>query len=161
MAGAYSAGLAFRSAEEFSPPVDGFLALLTVWVPAAVGWLVVHRTGRRRLEIILAAGALSCQAAGETYYVWKSATGEDVPLPSAADVGYTGFYVFGLATLAVVIRRRLPDMTWPVVLDSAVGALGASAMLAAVLDPILNTVLDGPRSLAMAGRGPEVEVCTG
>lgn len=150
VAGAYSAGLAFRSAEEFSPLVDGLLALLTVWAPAAVGWLVVHRTGRRRLEIILAAGALSCQAAGETYYVLKSATGEDVPLPSAADVGYTGFYVFMLATLAVVIRGRVPDMTWPVVLDSAVGALGASAMLAVVLDPILNTVLDGPRSLAMA-----------
>lgn len=150
VAAAYSAGLAFRSAEDFSPLVDGFLALLTVWVPAAVGWLMVHRTKRRRLEIILAAGAMSCQAAGDTYYVLKSAAGEDVPLPSPADAGYTGFYVLMLAALAVVIRRRLPDMTWPVVLDSAVGALGASAILAVVLDPILNTVLDGPRSLAMA-----------
>ena len=150
VAAAYSAGLAFRTGGDFSPLVDGFLDLLTVWVPAAVGWLIVHRTRRRRPEIILAAGALSFQAAGETYYVLKSAAGEDVPLPSPADIGYTGFYVLMLATLAVVIRRRLPDMTWAVVLDSAVGALGASAILAVVLDPILNTVLDGPRSLAMA-----------
>ncbi|MET4094154.1 EAL domain-containing protein [Arthrobacter sp. UYCu712] len=150
VAGAYSAGLAFRQDEDFSPLVDGFLDLLTVWLPAAVGWLIVHRTKRRRPEIFLAAAALTCQAAGETYYVYKSAAGEDVPLPSPADVGYTGFYVFMLATLAVVIRRRLPDMTWPVVLDSAVGALGASAILGILLEPILNSVLDGPRSLAMA-----------
>jgi diguanylate cyclase (GGDEF)-like protein len=150
VAAAYSAGLTFRAGQEFSPLVDGFLALLTVWVPAAAGWLVVHRAARRRQEIVLAAAAMTCQAAGDTYYVWKTAAGEDVPLPSPADVGYLGFYVFMLATLAVVIRRRLPDMTWPVVLDSAIGALGASAILAVVLDPILNTVLDGPRSLAMA-----------
>ncbi|MGY4543322.1 diguanylate cyclase (GGDEF)-like protein [Arthrobacter sp. UYNi723] len=150
VAGVYSVGLALRPGEDFSPFVDGFLALLTVWVPAAVGWLVVHRTNRRRLEMILAAGAISCTAAGDTYYVLMSAGGADVPLPSPADVGYTGFYVFMLATLAVVIRRRLPDMTWPVVLDAVVGALGASAVLAVVLDPILSAVLDGPRSLAMA-----------
>ncbi|MGO4804639.1 putative bifunctional diguanylate cyclase/phosphodiesterase [Arthrobacter sp. 2MCAF15] len=150
VAAAYSAGLAFRSSGDFSPLVDGFLDLLTVWVPAVVGWLMVHRTRRRRPEIILAAGALSFQAAGETYYVVKSAAGEDVPLPSPADVGYLGFYLLMLATLAVVIRRRLPDMTWAVVLDSAVGALGAAAMLAVVLDPILSSVLDGPHSVAMA-----------
>lgn len=146
----YSAGLAFRPDEDFSPLVDGFLALLTVWLPAAVGWLVVHRGKHRRPEIILAAAALTCNAAGDTYYVLMSAAGEDVPLPSPADVGYLGFYVLMLATLAMVIRRRLPDMTWAVVLDSVVGALGASAVLAVILDPILNTVLDGPRSLAMA-----------
>jgi diguanylate cyclase (GGDEF)-like protein len=150
VAAAYSAGLAFRPDGGFSPLVDGFLYLLTVWVPAVVGWLIVHRTKRTRPEIILAAGAMSFEAAGETYYVLKSAAGEDVPLPSPADVGYLGFYVLMLATLAVVIRRRLPDMTWVVVLDSAVGALGSSAVLAVVLDPILNTVLDGPRSLAVA-----------
>lgn len=149
-AGAYSAGLAFRPVGDFSPLVDGCLALLSVWVPAAVGWLVVRRSKRRRLEIVLAAGAMSCQAAGDTYYVFKSAAGEDVPLPSPADAGYTGFYVFMLATLLVVIRRRLPEMTWPVILDAVVGALGASAILAVVLDPILNAVLGGPRSLAMA-----------
>lgn len=146
----YSAGLAFRPDEDFSPLVDGFLALLTVWLPAAVGWLVVHRGKHRRPEIILAAAALTCNAAGDTYYVLMSSAGEDVPLPSPADVGYLGFYVLMLATLAMIIRRRLPDMTWAVVLDSVVGALGASAVLAVILDPILNTVLDGPRSLAMA-----------
>lgn len=150
VAGSYSVGLAFHPAEEFSPLVDGFLALLAVWVPAAVGWLMVRRTKRRRLELIFAAGAMSCQAAGDTYYVLESAAGEHIPLPSPADVGYMGFYVLMLAALAVVIRRRLPDMTWAVVLDSTVGALGASAVLAVVLDPILNSVLDGPRSLAMA-----------
>jgi diguanylate cyclase (GGDEF)-like protein len=146
----YSAALVFRPDEDFSPLVDGFLALLTVWLPAAVGWLVVHRGKHRRPEIILGAAALTCNAAGDTYYVLMSAAGDDVPLPSPADVGYLGFYVLMLATLAVVIRRRLPDMTWAVVLDSMVGALGASAVLAVILDPILNTVLDGPRSLAMA-----------
>ena len=150
VAAAYSAGLAFRPDGDFNPLVDGFLDLLTVCVPAVVGWLIVHRTKLKRPEIILAAAAMSFQAAGETYYVLKSATGEDVPLPSPADVGYLGFYMLMLATLAVVIRRRLPDMTWAVVLDSAVGALGASAVLGVVLGPILNTVLDGSRSLAMA-----------
>ncbi|MEC5181906.1 hypothetical protein [Arthrobacter sp. CG_A4] len=150
VAGAYAAGVIFRDSEDFSPLVDGVLGLLTMWLPAAVGWLIVYRTKGRRPDIMLSVGALSFHAAGDAYYVLQSAAGEDVPLPSPADVGYIGFYLLMLAALASIVRDRLREMTWPVLLDSALGALGAAAVLAVVLDPILNSALDGPRSLAAA-----------
>lgn len=147
---AYAAGVTFRVSEGFSPLVDGFIGLLTGWLPAAVAWLMVARMKSRRPEILLTAAALSSQAAGDTYFVLQSAAGVDVPLPSPADVGYVGFYLLMLAVLAVIVRNRLREMTWPVVLDSAVGALGAAAVLAVVLNPILTTALDDTRSLTVA-----------
>ena len=150
VAATYSAGVLFRGSDDFSPVTDGLLGLLTVWLPATVGWLVVSRMRFRRLDIVLSAGALSCLAAGDTYFVLQTAAGVDVPLPSPADIGYVGFYLLMLAALAVVVRDRLREMTWPVVLDSVVGVLGGSAVLAVVLAPILNAALDLPRSLAAA-----------
>ncbi|MCU1562451.1 MAG: GGDEF-domain containing protein, partial [Arthrobacter sp.] len=150
MAGLYLAGLAFRSNMAFSPLVDGLLALLSVWFPAAVGWLIAFRTRFRRTDILFAAAAVTCQAAGTTYWVLKSATGEHVPLPSPADIGYLGFLVLMLAALAVVVRRRLNEMAWPVLLDVAVGTLGAAAVLTVMLEPILHSALDGPLTAATA-----------
>ncbi|MEC5191482.1 diguanylate cyclase (GGDEF)-like protein [Arthrobacter sp. MP_M7] len=150
VAGAYAAGVTFRISADFDFFVDGFLALLVVWLPAAVGWWTVGWLKGRQTEILLSAGALSCQAAGDTYYVLQAAAGENVPLPSPADIGYLGFYVLMLAALAVIVRDRSRDMTWPVILDSAVGALGAAAVLTVVLSPVLNSALDGTATWTVA-----------
>ncbi|MEN3343645.1 MAG: diguanylate cyclase, partial [Arthrobacter sp.] len=150
VAGIYLAGLTFRGNAAFSPLVDGLLALLSVWFPTAVGWLIAYRTQFRRADILFASAAVTCQAAGTTYWVLKSATGEHVPLPSPADIGYLGFLVLMLAALAVVVRRRLNEMAWPVLLDVAVGTLGAAAVLTVMLEPILHSALNAPLTAATA-----------
>lgn len=148
VAAAYAAGVMFRDGEDFSLFVDGVLGLLAVVLPAAVGWLMVYRLKGRRPEIVLAAAALSCHAAGDTYYVAVSAAGGNVPLPSLADVGYVGFYLLMLTALAVTVRRQLGDMAGVVVLDSVVGGLGSAAFLTVALEPVLNSAFGGPHSAA-------------
>ena len=152
VAGIYLAGLTFRGNAAFSPLVDGVLALLSVWFPTAVGWLIAYRTQFRRADILFASAAVTCQAAGTTYWMLKSAAGEHVPLPSPADIGYLGFLVLMLAALAVVVRRRLNETAWPVLLDVAVGSLGAAAVLTVMLEPILQSALNGPQTVATSIR---------
>jgi diguanylate cyclase (GGDEF)-like protein len=144
---AYFIGVVSRTSDEFSPLIDGFLGLASMCVPTAVTCYAAIRT-RGRPDLVLAAGAVSCWAAGTTYYVLWTAQGEDVPLPSPADIGYSGFYVLMLAALVLIVRDRLRDMTWPVILDSIIGAFGAAAVLAVVLGPLLHTTLEGPRTVA-------------
>lgn len=146
----YAVGVLCRDSDAFSPLVDGFLSLLTVWLPAVVCWLVVGRARSRRPDIALVAAAVSCQAAGDTYYAVQSAGGGNVPLPSPADIGYVGFYILMLAALLVVVRGRLRDMTWPVVLDSVVGGLGAAAALTVVMGPVFGSAFGGSHSVAAA-----------
>src|SRR5665648_150776 len=73
---AYMAGLLLRGAGWgpvvdgwLRPVVDNWLELLTDWVPSAVCWLAVSRVGFRRWEVPLVAAAVTCFAAGDTYYV--------------------------------------------------------------------------------------------
>ncbi|MCU1511456.1 MAG: GGDEF-domain containing protein, partial [Arthrobacter sp.] len=101
---AYAAGVTFRDSEDFSLFVDGVLGLLSVLLPAAVSLLMVYRLKGQRPEIVLAAAALSCQAAGDAYYVVVSAAGVNVPMPSPADIGYVGFYLLMLAAMVVTVR---------------------------------------------------------
>ncbi|WP_189636261.1 putative bifunctional diguanylate cyclase/phosphodiesterase [Arthrobacter sp. NamB2] len=151
---AYTAAVVLKPSEEFHPLVDGALGLVAMWVPAAMSWLAVYRAESRRPDILLAACAVSCWAAGTTYYVLHAAAGEDVPLPSPADFGYSGFYLLMLAALAFVVRDRLRAMTWSVILDSVIGALGAAAVLCVVLDPLLTSTMGGPWTpTALLGTG--------
>jgi diguanylate cyclase (GGDEF)-like protein len=154
---AYVAALALRSvgwgpASEgwFSTVVDGWLGMLTVWAPAAVCWLAVHRVGRRRPEVLLAAGAVTSFAVGDTYYLLMTIGGGSVPFPSPADVGYLLVYPLLLAAVTVTVSGRARGLAPSVWLDCAVGSLGAAAVLAVVLEPVLDSATASPMSLATA-----------
>ncbi|WP_400159766.1 putative bifunctional diguanylate cyclase/phosphodiesterase [Arthrobacter sp. BPSS-3] len=146
----FSAGVFLRESDAFSPLVDGFLSQLTEWLPAAVCWFMALRRRGRGPELALVAGALSCQAAGDTYYMVLSATGQVVPVPSPADIGYIGFYILFLAALWSIVRRRLASMAWPVVLDGIVGGLGAAAVLAVLMDPVMAEIMSSGQRSATA-----------
>jgi len=128
--------------------VDGWLGLLTAWAPAVLCWLAAYRVGLRRPEVLLAAAALTSFAAGDTYYLLMTAGGGSLPFPSLADIGYLLVYPLLLAALAVTIRHHTRGLSPWVWLDCAVGSLGASAVLAVVLDPILTPAAAGTWSLA-------------
>jgi diguanylate cyclase (GGDEF)-like protein len=123
----------------FGTFVDGWLGLLTVWAPAAVCWLAAYRVGFRRPEVLLAAAAVTSYAAGDTYFVLMTVDGGSLPFPSPADVGYLLVYPLLLAALAVTVRRHVRGLAASVWLDCAVGSLGAGAVLAVVLGPVLDS----------------------
>ena len=144
---ACAAGLALRGVQ-VSPVVTAALGMSSIWVPSAVCWLAVSRVGFRRPEVLLAAAAVTSWAAGSTYYVGLQTTTGPVPFPSFADVGSSLFYILIVAALVVAVRRQARGVASSVWWDAAVGSLGAAAVLAVVLRPVLDPALAGPPSLA-------------
>ena len=132
--------------------VNVWLGLLTEWVPVAVIWVAVYRTGFRRLDVLFVGAAVTSWVFADTYYVLAMNNGANLSFPSLADVGYLLFYPLMLAALVVRVRRQTEKLAgpvvWPVVLDTVVGLLGAAAVLTAILSPVFNDALAGPTSLA-------------
>ncbi|MEC5186189.1 diguanylate cyclase (GGDEF)-like protein [Cryobacterium sp. MP_3.1] len=144
---AYAVVLLLRG-EGANPLMDRVIGELTQWVPAAIFWLAVVRTGFRRLDVLLATLAVTCNSVADTYYVaTMDATGR-VLFPSPADIGYLLFYVLMIAALIALIRSQMRGLAWSVLLDSIVGALGSAAILAALLGPVLNSAMNESAALA-------------
>ncbi|HEY3339421.1 MAG TPA: EAL domain-containing protein [Propionicimonas sp.] len=141
----------------FGSFADDWLGLLTVWAPAAVCWLAASSARLRRPDVLLAAAAVTAYAAGDTVYLVTSIGGGVVPFPSLADVGYLLVYPLLLAALVVTVRRHARGLTLWVWLDCAVGSLGAAAVLAVVMQPVLESAGEGLSPLAtLAATGPPV-----
>ncbi|TFD75047.1 putative bifunctional diguanylate cyclase/phosphodiesterase [Cryobacterium fucosi] len=146
---AYVIGL-LNHGDGFSPVVDGGLGTLTEWVPALVCWVAAYRTRFRRSYVVLAAAAVTAFAAANQIYVASLAGASSLPFPGPTDVGYLLFYPLMLAALAELVRPQLRSMSFSVVLDSAVGAFGAAAVLTVLIAPVLASEADAPLSLATA-----------
>ena len=129
--------------------VDG-LGMLAVWMSSGVCWVAVWRVGFRRREVLLAAVAMTLFAVGLTYLGAVVASGGSVPSPSPADVPYILFYPLMLAALFVAVRHHVRGLASSVWLDCAVGSLGAAAVLAVVLSPVLDSAATGSSSLSTA-----------
>jgi signal transduction histidine kinase len=144
----YLAGLLLPG-DPASPVIDVGLSLAAQWLPAVVFWLVAARTRFARAEVVLAAAAVTSNAAGDTIYAIGMDASGVLPSPSVADVAYLLFYPLMLAALVVLVRRRSRRATNAVFLDAGLAVLGSAAVLAVVLGPVLSdatsgaTVLDG------------------
>ena len=143
---AYLAGLVLEGGAS-TPIVGIWFSLLTDWVPVAVCWLAVWRVGFGHREILLAAAALTVYGVGDTYYTPFTSSWPP-PFPSLGDVAYLLFYPLMLAALVVAVRHNARRLTWSVWLDCAVGSLGAAAVLAVVLRPVMDSATAGPHSWA-------------
>ena len=132
----YLVGLAV-SIDGLRPLVNGWLGTITQWIPALLCWRAVYRSGFRRMLVLLAAAAVTVFAASNNYYVLALGDGQALSFPSPADFEYLLFYPLILGSLVILVHRQLRDLPRAVSLDSAVGALGAAALLAALLSPIL------------------------
>jgi diguanylate cyclase (GGDEF)-like protein len=127
----------------FDTVVNGWFGELTLLAPVAVCWLAIYRAGLRRPEVLLAAGAVTAYAAGDTYYLITTMGGGSLPLPSLADVGYLAVYPLLLAALVIAVHRHAHAVASAVWLDGVVGSLGAAAVLAVVLSPVLASAVAG------------------
>jgi len=104
----------------------------------------------RRWDVLLPTAAVTFYAAGATHYLVMVAAGGSLPFPSIGDASYLLFYLLMLAALVVAVRHHSKGMTSSVWLDSAIGSLGAAAVLAVVLSPVLASAVTGSTSLATA-----------
>jgi signal transduction histidine kinase len=134
--------------ETGSALVDVLLALALQWIPAVVFWLVAARTGSRRAEVVLAAAAVTANAAGDTIYVIGMDESGVLASPSVADIAYLLFYPLMLLALVVLVRRRSRRATHAVFLDAGLAVLGSAAVLAVVLGPVLSDATSGATVLA-------------
>ena len=144
---AYVAGLVFHP-PGWPPYASGMPGLLGMWVGVCVCALAVRRAGWRTWETVLPAAAVLAQVLGFTYLAVISILGQQAPLPSPADIGFSLFNLLVLAGLFLAVRDEPRGLASSVWLDSAVGALGAASVLAVLLGPILGPSLTGSPSLA-------------
>ena len=143
---AYVGGLVWQGGVSH-PAVDLWLSLPSSWLPAVVCWLAVSKAVSRRTEVLLAALAMTFLAVGDTYYAPLTSNWSP-PFPNPGDLGYLLFYLLMLVMLIMLVRRDLREQSQSVWLDCAVGSLGAAAVLAVLLDPVLASALTGSWSLA-------------
>lgn len=140
----------FGSGGEADPIVDLGLWLATQGAPVAILWLAVVRTRFTRVPVILAAAGVTLSASGDTYYSLAMGSDGYLPSPSLADLGYLLFYPLMTAALVTLVRKRLRGLGRLVLLETAVATVGAAAVLATILDPVIRRSLDGDDPLAGA-----------
>jgi signal transduction histidine kinase len=131
-----------------NPVVNVGLSLASQWAPVAVFWLVAARTGFRRTSVVLAAAGVTFSAVGDTYYTLAMDADGYLAFPSPADAGYLLFYPLMVATLIALVGGRLRGVGGLILLETAVATVGASAVLAVVLDPVIGAALASGSPLA-------------
>ena len=129
------------TAGQNNPLVTVGLTLATQWVPVTIFWLVAVRTGFTHLPVVLAAAAVTFSAMGDVYYSLAMDADGNLAFPSPADPAYLLFYPLMVAALALLARRQLRVAGSLVLLETAVATLGASAVLAVILDPVIHDAL--------------------
>ncbi|CAN5233396.1 hypothetical protein BH09ACT5_BH09ACT5_10700 [soil metagenome] len=125
------------------PLVNVWLSLATQWIPVTIFWLVAARTRFRQAPVILAAAGVTASALGDTYYSLAMDGTGYLAFPSPADAGYLLFYPLMVAAVIMVVRRQLGTAGPLVLLETAVATVGASAVIAVVMNPVITRALDG------------------
>ncbi|MDQ0826042.1 diguanylate cyclase (GGDEF)-like protein [Arthrobacter sp. B2I5] len=92
----------------------------------------------------MVASAVTAYAAGSTCNVLELVTGGSFVFPSVADIGFLSFYPLVLCGLFVFVLGRGQRLPRVALLDGAVGSLGAGAVLAVLLGPLLMPSVDAP-----------------
>ncbi|WP_166784214.1 putative bifunctional diguanylate cyclase/phosphodiesterase [Cryobacterium gelidum] len=144
--GAYVIGLAVPD-DGFNPVVDGWLRTIALCMPTVVCVMAFFRARLRRAQLAFAAAAAASFALADTYSVFMLSRNQALTFPSSADVGFIFFYLFALVALSALVHSQLRRPSWPILIDSAVGALSAASVLAVLLNPVLESSLLGPVSL--------------
>ncbi len=139
--------LIVRPIGSYSEPIDGWsVALLEIAVGLVClgryferSWHTSNRVGRT-FPLLLGAGLVSW---GVGDFV-LTALGPDAPVPSAADIFYTGFFVLAFVGLAVLIRRGNRSSLLATALDGVIAGLGVAAVSAAfVVSEVIQVTQDG------------------
>lgn len=121
--------------------VNVVFALACQWIPVTVFWLAAVGTRFARVPVLLAAAGVTFSAIGDTYYSLSVDNDGYLAFPSPADVGYLLFYPFMIGALVALIRGRLRGLGGLLLLESIVATVGASAVIAMLLGPVIDDAL--------------------
>ena len=150
---AYAGALVLHPGHGYVVWRDGWLANVVLALPgiACLVHAALDRT-RRTAALWLGLGMLSF-ALGNVAYVCSIRLRVEPPVPSLADVGYLGLYPLVCAG-ALTMMRRTRKLNAPLWLDGVLGAVGAATALAALLNPVLESLSGAPVELLVAGAYP-------
>ncbi len=130
-------------------PWAEWFGLVALSLPALVCLVTASRITRAAGPVVLASLALVSYAAGRSYHAWSASRSSEPIFPSYADLGCLAFYPLLVLAVAWAVRRHAKGMDSSVWWDSAMGALGAAAVMAVVLDSEIDALL-GVNDLALA-----------
>ncbi|WP_164520375.1 putative bifunctional diguanylate cyclase/phosphodiesterase [Specibacter cremeus] len=147
LVGVYAAGRLLHG-PGFDVVVDVWLASLALGATAAVALFAALQTRSQRPDLIFVVAAVTSWVSGQSYYVLALDGADSLPVPSPADFGFLGFCIFMVGAMVTLIHRRMRGLTLTVLLDSAVGALGAASVLAVFFGPVLDNAVKHSFSLA-------------
>ncbi|MBG6226301.1 diguanylate cyclase (GGDEF)-like protein [Arthrobacter sp. CAN_A2] len=114
----------------------------------AVCVCAVLRTRLTQWQVVFGGAAVTAYTVGDVYYLSTLQGQQAHAVISAADVAYFAFYPLMLGALAVTVRK-LKGVTWPLLLDSLVGALAAASLMAMILAPVLRSGAGGGTTFEM------------
>jgi diguanylate cyclase (GGDEF)-like protein len=128
---AYLGHLLFRSHDQYSSLIDGWL-VGGFEILASVLCLARGLLWRRGRAVALALGfALLSWSIGDVALTAESLGGATPPTPSVADAFYLGFFPLAYVAVVLFMRGEVRRLNTPSWLDSAVAGLGAAAVCAA------------------------------
>ncbi|WP_192476243.1 putative bifunctional diguanylate cyclase/phosphodiesterase [Arthrobacter sp. AET 35A] len=141
---AYMFCLALVSQGVLDLQVATVLCLITEGAAVVLCWVAARDAGFRRLEVTLAASAVTLYATGDAIYSYLAVGESALVTASVADAAYLLFSVLVISALGVVVHRQLRRCLWPVLLDSLVGTLAAASVISIFLTPSLTAASLGP-----------------
>lgn len=117
-----------------------------IWAPVIVFWVAAILATSRRLPITLAAIAVTAWASGDAVYNALMGDIGVVLSPAPTDIGYLSFYVFMIAAFIALGAPGARRALVPAILEGAMASFGTASVLLLLMQPVLDTAVDGPIS---------------
>jgi len=125
---AYLGFLIFRSSDQFSPWLDGWLVVGFEMIASALCLARGFGRWRHRRVALVMGGACFSWATGDLVLTLESLGGATPSNPSLADAFYLGFFPIALAAIVLFVRGEIKRGDRPNWLDGAIAALGMAAI---------------------------------
>ena len=140
-----------RATEGFDTLLDGWLQGLGYVTAAGVALLRPLTSPIDRAVWAWLAGALAARALGFVLFLAYVRWQEPMPYPSIADAAWLAMYVFMLAGLVELARRRVRRLSTALLLDAVVGILAAGALAVGFLyETVLSLAAPGTPNAVVA-----------
>ena len=145
----YLGFLIFRSSDQFSPWLDGWLVVGFELIVSALCLAAgIVNTRHRRVALVMGAACFSWSI-GDLVLTLESLGGATPATPSLADDFYLGFFPLALIAILLFARKAIRPTDAPNWLDGAIAALGMAAVCSGFAFHGLEHLFNGP-SLAAA-----------
>jgi PAS domain S-box-containing protein len=141
---AYFGFLIFRSSQQLSPWLDGWLVVAFELTASALCLARGFGHSRHRRVALTMGAACFAWATGDLVLTVESLGGATPANPSLADAFYLGFFPIALAAVVLFVRGEIKRGDRPNWLDGAIAALGMAALCSGFAFHGLERLFEGP-----------------